>query len=128
MKKKLILKTIETIDRLIDEVQYYTSELSIHLAAEDKAMREKEFNDTDDVVDKAIDIRTKLKKKLKKDKTKRLQVLLYNAITYMIETRMENESLSRKEMCNCIAEYLGSDVKELQKFGVLDYDEIMSNE
>lgn len=55
----------------------------------------------------------------------RLTTLLYNAIGFMLETNMQDESFTIEEVCEEIADYLGSTVEELKSLNVLDYDSII---
>ena len=55
-----------------------------------------------------------------------LKTLLYNAITYMIEDSfgMSDEGLTGEELCEEIANYLGTTADRLEELGVLDRNEI----
>lgn len=57
----------------------------------------------------------------------RLKTLLYNAIGYMLETSMGDESLTIEECQEEIADYLGSTVNELNELDILDCDELIKN-
>lgn len=56
---------------------------------------------------------------------KRLTTLLYNAVGFMLETNMQDESLNIEEVCKEIADYLGSTVEELIELNVLDYKSLV---
>lgn len=60
----------------------------------------------------------------------RLKALLYNAIGYMLEDMHENRNSdwTMKDICESIADYLGSTVDELKELGVLDYDDLVDNQ
>lgn len=55
----------------------------------------------------------------------RLTTLLYNAVGFMLETNMQDESLNIEEVCKEIADYLGSTVEELIELNVLDYESLV---
>lgn len=57
----------------------------------------------------------------------RLTTLLYNAIGFMLETNMQDESLTIEEVCEEIADYLGSTVEELINLNVLDFESLVKN-
>ena len=57
----------------------------------------------------------------------RLTTLLYNAIGFMLETNMQDESLTIEEVCEEIADYLGSTVEELINLNVLDFESLVEN-
>lgn len=57
----------------------------------------------------------------------RLRALLYNAIDYMLIDMHENRNSdwTMEDICEEIADYLGSTVDELKELGVLDYDDLI---
>lgn len=63
-----------------------------------------------------------------KDREERLKTLLYNAIDYMLIDMHENRNSdwTMEDICEEIADYLGSTIDELKELNVLDYDDLMA--
>ena len=61
IKKNLLQKTIDMINELISEVEYYEGELSMHLCNEDNENRQDEFDGTELLIQKGYELIDKLK-------------------------------------------------------------------
>ena len=61
IEKNLLQKTIDMINKLISEVEYYEGELSVHLCNEDNKNRQDEFDGTELVIQEGYELIDKLK-------------------------------------------------------------------